>query len=843
VAKVERAFVSLSGLSVAAEVYPDLADAAMVAVVSWVEGAGATNFSSAVTWNSVGLTLLESRTQIYDATYRKRVEIWGLASPSAIATSLVISRGGSGSMQPLVAVYILSDVNQSTPFGSTGNQGSSVPSAADIVFSLAGAVAGDLVIGGISPNNLLDTVPGQTNPLNWSTFGAGDRMNYSQALIMARSSSDFAAAAVVVKGAGRHIQPVYVASSYGMSTTGVGVSVTKPAGTQDGDVGFLFVFAGSAAAVLSGGLSGWEVRGSLASGGFYGAVLCKEFSGEPSSWVFTLAASSKHSYILRVYRNAREYLSAVPTLSSVSALTSSVPAPVYPTTKFYNDRMLSFIGLQVAEANGFSILSSLGQNGDYKTDVFAPSQAVAVVDWPMAAVSVSPMVGGLPLWNVFRNPPSLYTGIQAVLSFAAKEQLSDAVFEAGAVSSGLIGYTVAGPAFLKTFTDFPPGDEPSAGYSLDVAKDRLAVAEGGTSAPFLRAWAWQNGWGKRYADQATPVGSTVLGVKFSPDGLVIVCGSTLSPYLHAYVWSGRAGGFGTKYANPSPLPDSVVYDVAWAPSGNAVALATQGTPWLRAYRWAGGFGPAYSAPGVPPLGGIQKMAFSPNGNFVAVSIATSPGIEVYRWNDVTGFTVKMPSPPSPVPNAYGVAWAPGQDYITVTSNANSPYTFTFHWSDASGFGALVVAPSLGGAPISARGAGWHPNGTVVAVGAAGSKRIQLFPFSGGAFGAAAADPRAFTITGEAIAWLLGDRTSVLRSGVLLAEASGRSSSAAAVPVEFGLGGTLSVGRTAVVSVEAKRRLSAAGGSQVEWSLNLHMSDQAAGRERDLAFNSVLRRTP
>ena len=90
--------------------------------------------------------------------------------------------------------------------------------------------------------------------------------------------------------------------------------------------------------------------------------------------------------------------------------------------------------------------------------------------------------------------------------------------------------------------------------------------------PRVSVYAWSSsGFGSKYSDPSTlPVGHGV-GVKFNPDGDVILVaeGTHISPHVKAYVWN---NGFGSKYSDPSTSPTSDANDVASVPTAMILLL-------------------------------------------------------------------------------------------------------------------------------------------------------------------------------------------------------------------------------------------------------------------------------
>lgn len=854
-ARVEKTY-STTGLTLAGAVAVDLTNPAVVVVVSWTQTAAAANYSSGVTWAGAAMSLIQTRT-IDSLGQRRVIEMWIKTAPATGSNSVVITRTGPGTTTPSVVMYALSDVDQGSPVGSSTSLEAPTLSGTQISFSLSSNL-GDLVIAGMTPASL-QTVPGTTvinSPsLGITAFGAGDPDNNGAALTLRSNvgAAPYVAAALVIAGAGGEPETVSIRDVRGGSVTSASstITVTKPPLAENEDIALVFLFINDWTASITPP-AGWTLNASLSSGSptsnHYGAVYSREIDGtEGSTILFTLAVAARYSYSCVVYKTARRRLSlsgmTLVNVSSTTGVLGGIPSAV--KSRYYNDRLFNFIGLRSTTTSAFSMTSNynfyIPTNGNTINTASPYATGSAFAHRQLSGRDQD--VGGLSKWSTTAGQKY---GVVITGSISTKEPLRDSVFEGGALAPGLIGYTATPATFVKTFDNFEAGESPLDVYGLSISPDGLDVVTVGTIAPYIYAWSWQNGWGRKYASPVSLLGSVSQGVAFSPSGRHIAVATYSTPYIHAYVWQTdqEGGGFGTKLANPASLPTSLALDVAWAPTGAAVAVLTQSIPYIKAYQWVGNaFSSAYADPFPAILGAATRMTWSPDGAFVAIAGTFVPGIVVYRWTDVSGFGAIMGSPPFAMTNISSVSWSPDQSYISLGRNSGPPTTYTFPWDNTTGFGAAAItAPAVVGTS-SRGGINWHPDGDVVAVAAPSPAPIQLFPFSGGAFGAIATAPRAFTTSSEMIKWgPAGNRTPVSAGSLFPLEAIKGLAALGLVPIESDVT-SVAVSQTALARIESIRRILETAGLPIEWAVNLNFSDSVVGRERDLAFNSVLRRSP
>jgi WD40 repeat protein len=135
------------------------------------------------------------------------------------------------------------------------------------------------------------------------------------------------------------------------------------------------------------------------------------------------------------------------------------------------------------------------------------------------------------------------------------------------------------------------------------------------------AYAWNPGFGTKFADPSTPPTGSCGAVKFSLDGKQVVFGHNNAPYVTAYAWS---NGFGAKYADPATNPGGTVFGIAFSPDQKTIVLTSQGTNKVDAYAWGPGFGTKYANPTTIPFGVTGNGAvFSPSGDVLVVAATAS----------------------------------------------------------------------------------------------------------------------------------------------------------------------------------------------------------------------------
>lgn len=120
------------------------------------------------------------------------------------------------------------------------------------------------------------------------------------------------------------------------------------------------------------------------------------------------------------------------------------------------------------------------------------------------------------------------------------------------------------------------------------------------ASPYMAAYPWSSGFGTKYADPATLIGSRQNSAAFTSDSSTLFVTSSFTPFIHAYPFTtGAGGGFGTKYSNPSVLPSNVCRGVQVTTDDAAVVMADNGGVRCAAYAWTGsGFGAKFSNPSV-----------------------------------------------------------------------------------------------------------------------------------------------------------------------------------------------------------------------------------------------------
>ena len=142
---------------------------------------------------------------------------------------------------------------------------------------------------------------------------------------------------------------------------------------------------------------------------------------------------------------------------------------------------------------------------------------------------------------------------------------------------------------------------------------------------------------------------------------------------------------------------------------------------------------------------------------------------------------------------------------------------------------------------------WSRDGKYVAFVASTWQDVVVYPFSGGVLGArlTRVPPSLYGPSegGEsigALGWIPSEVTDVIASSSVLLEARGFVVSQRTIRIESRPGSTTA---QRAVPVELARAVAAQRAVPIESELNLSRVDLARAAERDLAFNSVLRRFP
>lgn len=148
--------------------------------------------------------------------------------------------------------------------------------------------------------------------------------------------------------------------------------------------------------------------------------------------------------------------------------------------------------------------------------------------------------------------------------------------------------------------------------------------------------------------------------------------------------------------------------------------------------------------------------------------------------------------------------------------------------------------------IPTYGGEWSRDGKYIAFIESTQQDIVVYPFSGGVLGArlARAIPSRYGSEGgesvRTLAWIPSEITDIAASSSVLLEARGFVVSQRTIRIESRPGGSTA---QRAVPVELARAVAAQRAVPIESELNLSRVDVARAAERDLAFNSVLRRFP
>jgi len=238
--------------------------------------------------------------------------------------------------------------------------------------------------------------------------------------------------------------------------------------------------------------------------------------------------------------------------------------------------------------------------------------------------------------------------------------------------------------------------------TFSPAGDAIFFSQGGT--PFIAAYAWNSttGFGSKYANPITALGSRATGIRVSPDGTAIAMACSSSPRVAAYQWNSITG-FGTKFANPVDDNTSGPQNntTAFSPAGDALVVGGQSGAFADAWKFnsATGFGTKYANPSVALNTRPYNITFSLSGNAIIFGggSAGNPYIAAYQWTSATGFGTRYANPTNVDSGTYGsfvpcaVLNALG-DTIFFGGRA-TPFINAYQWSDATGFGTKYANPT------------------------------------------------------------------------------------------------------------------------------------------------------
>ena len=230
--------------------------------------------------------------------------------------------------------------------------------------------------------------------------------------------------------------------------------------------------------------------------------------------------------------------------------------------------------------------------------------------------------------------------------------------------------------------------------------DGSIILLAGYNVPYLHAYSWSNatGFGTKFANPSTSVGSVPGAVKFNSSGNTLFIPSDSTPFAHAYAFS--ASGFGSKFANPATLPPGEGTQdgysgkqISLRHTDDVIAFPSNASPWLNVYAWNNGFGTKYTAPSDLTGQQARGMAFSSSGNTLVAGLRYTPFVAAYAWTNAGGFGTRKASPsPALTSDARGVAFTANNSAIAISYSSPSPFYNMYQWSDA-GFGNQIATSS------------------------------------------------------------------------------------------------------------------------------------------------------
>lgn len=353
---------------------------------------------------------------------------------------------------------------------------------------------------------------------------------------------------------------------------------------------------------------------------------------------------------------------------------------------------------------------------------YPPTMAAPTATAGVAAASVAfTAVSGATSYTAISNPGNITaTGTSSPISVSGLTPGTAYTFRVSATNSvGTSNYSVASNSVTP------------------ISLILVTVA----ASPYIAAWPFSgSGFGTRYSNPSTSVGSSGNGVAFNRQTSSVAIASSLTPFVSAYPFD-TSSGFGTKFANPSTaIQGSDATGVAFNPTGDAlgVSVSNVSSPVLQAYRWSSaGWGTKYSNAS-PDISGsvVTQITFHPDNNVFAAGGNGSPFISAWAWTSTSGFGTQFSQPGNLPPGAQGCAFKPQGDAIGLTYSNATPYVAFYPWSN--GFGTRYTAPGTP-PPQVAYSLSWHPTGNAVAMGHSNTPFISAWAWSSG-FGSKYANP-------------------------------------------------------------------------------------------------------
>jgi WD40 repeat protein len=383
---------------------------------------------------------------------------------------------------------------------------------------------------------------------------------------------------------------------------------------------------------------------------------------------------------------------------------------------------------------------------------------------------------------------------------------------------------------------------------IEVSPSGRAVAIPRGGSPSTLIFPWREEFGQYFSLSGTTLSSTgITSIRFSPSEKAIVFGWNGSPpNVRAYRWR---WGIGSAYPEISPVPSmGTIYDMAFHPSGSLIALAGTGPESISVYGWndATGFGGKIFA---DASSGVlaHSCSWSPDGTWLVVGVvytaSSQKAILVYKK---TGSSISLHQA-HVLPNTGGaliVRFSPDGSYLLASGVGASNNAKIYNWT-ASGLGSEAVS-SLPHQISYYFGGEWSRDGKYVAFVESTQQDLVVYPFSGGILGTrlTRVPPLRYgSENGEkigAVAWIPSEITDIIASSSVSLEARGFVVSQRTISIESRPGGATA---QMTVSVEFVRAVLTQGAVSIESDLNLSRVDLAKATERNLAFNSVLRRFP
>ena len=211
------------------------------------------------------------------------------------------------------------------------------------------------------------------------------------------------------------------------------------------------------------------------------------------------------------------------------------------------------------------------------------------------------------------------------------------------------------------------------------------------AGPGIYAYAWSNttGFGAKYTNPATqPPGGQVGGVACggSPANFVVT-GDFNSPYLWGYSWS---NGFATKFANPSTTTFGAISSINIFGTTTDIICAGGGTPFLHAYAASSGnFGTKYANP--TAVNGTAYIQATPTVNALIYSGSYSY-LKARQWSSGGGFGTAYADAGTSFGTYSQVSVNSAGNVVAVTRSV-SPYIGALKWNYTTGFGTAYANPS------------------------------------------------------------------------------------------------------------------------------------------------------